>query len=65
MTGNHKTPKRKYMQQTSGHRSLQYFFGSDSSGNSNKSNNKEVGLHKIKKILYSKGNHEQKGQHCE
>ena len=35
------------------------FFRSVSSGKGNKSNNKQMGLHQTKKLLYNRGNHQQ------
>ena len=34
------------------------FFGSDSKSKGNKSKNKQMRLHQIKKLLYNKGNHQ-------
>ena len=41
------------------YRSWQYFTGCVSSGKENKGKNKQLGLHSTRKLLHSKGNHQQ------
>ena len=55
---NHRTPRNKYREWAPWHW-LWWFFRLDTKSKDNKSKNKQVGLHQTRKLLYSKGTHQQ------